>query len=132
MKELDVIRMRIKVFLSLRHMIYHLTLNDGTILQKLKENPLKRDEREVAKWVQGQSYEISANNELILCNVRIQQKMQVRYVLVDQDYFILIEPDFSHNDEYRVKVHVKVPLKHVESMIDRTEPKNLIIGFATF
>lgn len=31
---------------------------------------MKRDEREVAKWVQGSSYEISANNELILCNVR--------------------------------------------------------------
>lgn len=54
------------------------------------------------------------------------------YVLVDQDFFIIIEPDFSQNNEYRVKVQVKVPLKHVESMIDRTEPRNLIVGFATF
>ena len=58
--------------------------------------------------------------------------MQVRYVLVDQDFFILIEPDFSKNEEYRVRVHIKQPLKTVESMIDRTEPRNLIIGFATF
>jgi hypothetical protein len=58
--------------------------------------------------------------------------MQVRYVLVDQDFFILIEPDFNKSDEYKVKVHKMVPLKHVESMIDRTEPRNLIMGFATF
>lgn len=93
---------------------------------------MKKDEREVAKWMQGNSYEISANNELILCNVRLNQKMNVRYVLVDQEFFILIEPDFSKTDDYRVKVHVKVPLKHVEAMIDRTEPRNLIVGFATF
>jgi hypothetical protein len=43
--------MRIKIFLSLRHMIFHLTVNDGTINQKLKENPMKKDEREVVKWV---------------------------------------------------------------------------------
>ncbi len=64
--------------------------------------------------------------------MRINQKMNVRYVLVDQDFFILIEPEFGKNDEYKVKVHLKVPLKHIETMIDRTEPKNLIVGFATF
>lgn len=58
--------------------------------------------------------------------------MHVRYVLVDQDFFILIEPDLGKADEYKVKVHRKIPLKHVESMIDRTEPRNLIMGFATF
>lgn len=58
--------------------------------------------------------------------------MHVRYVLVDQDYFILIEPDFGKNDDYKVKVHKKVPLKQIESMIDRNEPRNLIMGFAIF
>lgn len=59
--------------------------------------------------------------------------MQVRYVLADPEYFILIEPEFGkQSDDYRVLIHVKQPLKQVESMIDRTEPRNLIIGFATF
>ena len=93
---------------------------------------MKKDEREVAKWQQGNSYDISPNNELILCNVKINNKMNVRYVLVDQDFFILIEPDFNKSEEYRVKVHNKIPLKLVESMIDRTEPRNLVIGFAVF
>ena len=31
-----------------------------------------------------------------------------------------------------MKVHKKVPLKHLESMIDRIEPRNLMLGFATF
>ncbi len=58
--------------------------------------------------------------------------MLVRYVMVDQDFFILIEPEFGQNSEYRVKLHKKIYLKNVEAMIDRTEPKNLIVGFATF
>ena len=58
--------------------------------------------------------------------------MLVRYVLIDSDYFILIEPEFNSSNEYRVKVHTKILLKGVEAMIDRTEPKNLVIGFATF
>ncbi len=70
-KEMDILRLRIKLFLSLRHLCYHLTANDGTINQRLKENPLKKDERDVVKWVQGSSYEISPNNELILCNLRV-------------------------------------------------------------
>lgn len=53
-------------------------------------------------------------------------------MLDDQDYFILIEPDFNKSEEYKVKVHKKVPLKLVESMIDRIDPRNLILGFATF
>ena len=132
MKDIDIVRMRIRTFFTLRYMIFHLTLNDGTSSLKLKENPMKRDERDIAKWVQGSSSEISQENELILCNVKVTQKMCVRYVLVDQDYFILVEPDFSTNQGFRMKIHVKQPLKHVESMIDRTEPRNLIVGFATF
>ena len=58
--------------------------------------------------------------------------MNVRYVLIDQDYFVLIEPDFSNSNEYKVRVHAKVALKHVESMIDKIEPRNLIIGIVTF
>ena len=54
--------------------------------------------------------------------------MSVRYVIIDQDFFFLVEPDFSKTGEYNVKVHIKQPLKMVESMIDRTEPRNLIVG----
>ena len=44
----------------------------------------------------------------------------------------MIEPDINKSEEYKVKVHKKVPLRHVESMIDRIEPRNLILGFASF
>ena len=87
-----MVRMRIKIFLSIRHMLFHLTQNDGTLNQRLKENPLKKEERSVMKWIEGNCYEVSVNNELILCNIKQNNKMQVRYILEDQDFFILIEP----------------------------------------
>eukprot|EP00347_Sterkiella_histriomuscorum_P015039 403358539 len=130
-KDHEIIRMRIKIFLSLRHMIFTLLQNDGSIIQKTRENPMKKDERETQKWIQGNSYEISANNELILCNIMQGSKKVIRYVLVDQDFLILIEPEVS-NTEYKVKVHLKVPLKFVESMIDKREPSNLNMGYAIF
>ena len=58
--------------------------------------------------------------------------MCVRYVMIDAEFFILIEPDFSVQNENRIIIHQKVPLKHVESLIDRADQRNLVIGFAVF
>ena len=132
-KDLDLVKMRIRSFFTLRYMVFHLTRNDGQSHLRFRENPMTREDREVARWQIGSSYEVASQEiELILCNVKLQGKMQVRYVLVDQDYFVLVEPDLTRHEEYRVRVHIKQPLKQVESMIDRTEPRNLIIGFAIY
>ncbi len=127
-KEIDIIAVRIRIFFAIRYMIFTLIQNDGQTNLRLKENPMKRDEREIALWTVDSSYVVSTEIELVLCNIRINQKMSVRYVIIDQDFFFLVEPDFSKNGEYRVKVHIKQPLKMVESMIDRNEPRNLIVG----
>lgn len=83
-KEIEIIRMKIRIFLSMRHMIFTLTQNDGSINQKTKENPMKKEEREVMKWVQGQVYDINPSQELILCNVvNASQKKEPRYVIID-------------------------------------------------
>ena len=46
-------------------------------------------------WVEGQVTKIQQSGstpvEMILCNIRLNQKMEVRHVLVDPDYFLLIE-----------------------------------------
>ena len=52
--------------------------------------------------------------------------------MIDAEFFILIEPDFSVQNENRIIIHQKVPLKHVESLIDRADQRNLVIGFAVF
>ena len=58
--------------------------------------------------------------------------MSVRYVMIDPEFFILIEPDFSVQNENRILIHQKVPLRHVESLVDKSDPRNLVIGFAVF
>lgn len=49
----------------------------------------------------------SVNVELILCNQRVNKKMCVRYVMIDPEYLILIEPDFSVQHENRITIHQK-------------------------
>ena len=59
-------------------------------------NPIAREQTAINTWVQGGSYALpSVNVELILCNQRVEKRMCVRYVMIDAEFFILIEPDFS-------------------------------------
>jgi len=99
----------------------------------MKENPIPREEREVGNWIIGQSYEAGQEVELILCNIKANGKMNVRYAIVDSEFFMLVEPDFTSisGQNYKVKIHIKQPLKLVEAMIDKTEPRNLIVGLVT-
>ena len=80
--------------------------------------------------------------------------MVVRHVLLDPEYFLLVEVDQDEmtkkqqeqqSEENKIAtvrsqtvvdmrnasitIHKKVPLRNVESLIDRSEPRNLILGF---
>ena len=52
--------------------------------------------------------------------------------MIDPESLILIEPDFSVQHENRITIHQKQPLLHVESLIDKTDERNLVIGFPVF
>ena len=52
--------------------------------------------------------------------------------MIDPEFLIIIEPDFSVQNENRIIIHQKVPLVHVQSMIDRQDQRNLVIAFAMF
>lgn len=96
-------------------------------------NPIAREQTPIHTWVKDGSYQLpSVNVELILCNQRVNKKMCVRYVMIDPEFFILIEPDFTVQNENRIIIHQKVPLKYVESLVDKSDPRNLVIGFAVF
>ena len=64
--------------------------------------------------------------------MRINQKMQVRYIVEDEEFFVLIEPDFERIAERIARIDKKISLKKVEAMIDRSEPRNLILGFSDY
>ena len=83
--------------------------------------------------------------------------MEIRHVIADQDYFMLVEIKLQPNMKQFVekegleekgewvgverdsrlaknillKIHRKVHLRNVESLVDRSEPRNLIVGFVT-
>ena len=96
----------------------------------------------------------STSIDSVLCVIRINQKMVVRHVLLDPEYFLLVEVDQDEmtkkqqeqqSEENKIAtvrsqtvvdmrnasitIHKKVPLRNVESLIDRSEPRNLILGF---
>ena len=50
--------------------------------------------------------------------------MAVRHVLVDQDYFIVVE---LLNTDTVMKIHSKESLQTLTCMVDLQEPRNLIV-----
>ena len=66
--------------------------NSEAEIAELKKNPLQKDKRPVELWTEGETTLLGGQPiELIHCNVRIGQVMQVRQVLLDPDYFLLVE-----------------------------------------
>lgn len=128
-KDVDIVRTRIRNLFTLRHMLLSLTRNDGESLNLLKEQPIKREESK--HWKVGASCEMPSDGEMTLCNVKLNQKMNIRFVVFDSESFILVEPEFP-NQPPRFKVHVKQSLKLLESMIDKSDPRNLKIGYPNF
>jgi hypothetical protein len=142
-KAIEILVNKVHIFLSLRHIVNLLCGNqilvkdNQTVIQSeyagIDVNPIAREITPIHGWEQSGSYQLpSVNVELILCNQRVGKKMCVRYVMIDPEFFILIEPDFSVQNENRIIIHQRVPLKHVESLADRDDPRNLNIGFAVF
>ena len=84
---------RIKVFWTLRQMILQLTEDYNLSNSLMKVNPLLVKNEVMENWEEGQTVQISEKDPLekILCNIRTNQKMEIRHVLADQDYFLLVE-----------------------------------------
>ena len=100
----DVLRTKIQIFLYLKQTIQLLIKpqpdeRSGSSKESKHANdinPISRPQTVIHSWVCGQSYQLpSVNVELILCNQRVNKKMCVRYVMIDPEFLIIIEPDFS-------------------------------------
>ena len=83
------------MFWLLRYLVFNLLRNDSESSKLLKINPLISEKRSVENWTEGLETTIQSQGqdqiEMILCNIRLNQKMEVRHVLVDPDYFLLVE-----------------------------------------
>ena len=152
-----MLKARIRVFWLLRFLVLFLTRYDLDMNRSIKANPMMADQRPVVSWEEGQQVKLGHQSiDSVLCVIRLNQKMVVRHVLLDPEYFLLVEVD--QEDVLRqqkkdqegaeenkiatvrsqtvvdmrnvsITIHKKVPLRSVESLIDRSEPRNLILGF---
>ena len=115
----------IRQFLSLRHMVFHLQNRPG--MDKLKEFPFKFEERDVYDWKIGQ--EVSAENDktLVLCSLEIENEYELKYVVLDPEFFILIEPNFNGDEHKTILIQVKAPLDKVDLKVDGYDPKRVTI-----
>ena len=95
---IDYLSNKLQVFLTYRQIVG--LLCEGAPNEQsyggIDVNPIAREQTVIHSWEQLKSYQLpSVNVELILCNVREHKRMMVRYVMIDPEFFILIEPDFS-------------------------------------
>lgn len=112
-------------FLSLRHMILHFQWRSG--IEKLKEFPFKFEERDVYSWKIGEHYVVQNDKTLVLCSLQIGETFDLRYVVLDPEFFILIEPYFKEDNHKTIRIEIKAPLEKIDFKIDSYDNKRLTI-----
>jgi len=95
---------------------------------KLNIYPLRP--RKLDFWEEGKFYDARESQSFLLCNVKIKNEMKVSYIMEDEEFFILVEPDYTKNRV--VKVLKKAPLRSIETHIDKSEPRNMLVAFKIF
>ena len=57
----------------------------------------------------------------------------MRYIVEDEEMFLLVAPDLKNMPKQsRGQLIKKVKLKNVEAVVDRSEPRCLLIGIADY
>lgn len=140
--ELQEMRNAIQQFLTLRHMIYLKTtfsVNQSSIGKNIKGNseeekandfPFAHEHRDVYDWKLGETIEVELDKTLVLCNLQIGNSLEIRYVVLDPEFFILIEPDFNDSPVKTIRIEIKAPLKNIDTKTDFRDPKRLTIGIS--
>lgn len=54
----------------------------------------------------------------------------MRYVVLDPEFFILIEPGFEGSNLKSIRVEIKAPLKTIDTQMDFRDKKRLHIGIS--
>jgi hypothetical protein len=126
--ELQELKNALDQFLTLRHMIYHLKWR--TDFEKIKDFPFVHEHRDVYDWNIGDTIVVEMDKTLVLCHLQIGNSLEIRYVVLDPEFFILIEPDFEDVPLKSIRIEIKAPLKNIDTKTDFRDPKRLTLGIA--
>ena len=89
-----MLKARIRVFWLLRYLVLYLTQYSGDLNKMIKVNPILSEQRPVESWQEGQTVQVGDTAiDSVICVIRLNQKMVVRHVMLDPEYFILVEVD---------------------------------------
>jgi hypothetical protein len=126
--DLQELKNAIQQFLTIRYLLYHLKWN--TEEEKISEFPFVHEHRDVYDWKVNDSIVVEMDKTLVLCNLQIGNELMIRYVVLDPEFFILIEPDFEDVPLKTIRIEIKAPLKNIDTKTDFRDPKRLTIGIS--
>ena len=138
----DFCRFALKMFLLLRNLRYKMIpytkLQPEQIADIMLTNGVKEREKNISDdWSPEGYYELSKlgyrsllsnsvdERKLFPCK-RSQKKKDISYIAADKENFIFVEPDMTKI--YWAKIIVNTRFKNVEAIVDRSDPRKLIIG----
>eukprot|EP00357_Protocruzia_adherens_P011453 CAMPEP_0115007838 /NCGR_PEP_ID=MMETSP0216-20121206/21487_1 /TAXON_ID=223996 /ORGANISM="Protocruzia adherens, Strain Boccale" /LENGTH=844 /DNA_ID=CAMNT_0002374995 /DNA_START=193 /DNA_END=2727 /DNA_ORIENTATION=+ len=124
MNEIEEARQLIQIFFQFRRLRFLLLDSQQENKTKLDSYPLKPT-RQRSGWREGECYEVHGK-QLIFCYLVTKSAKLVKYIVEDEDYLIVIEPD--HQRMHWARVCHKVRLRNVEFMIDRSDPRTLVVA----
>lgn len=94
--EYQELKNAVQQFLRLRYMLYHLKFHSLDInTDKINEFPFVHEHRDVYDWSEGDTIDVEMDKTLVLCNLQLGNNLEIRYVVLDPEFFIMIEPGFE-------------------------------------
>ena len=126
--ELQELKNAIEQYLTIRHMINVLKWRADP--DKMNEYPFVNEKRDVYDWNVGDTVHVEMDKTLVLCNMQLGNSLEMRYVVLDPEFFILIEPEFEGKPNKSIRIEVKAPLKNIDTMTDFRDHKRLIVGIS--
>ncbi len=122
--EFEVARVELHLFFLYRKLKYLLAQEDIPQDYDIDEYPLKYLKSNT-HWQVNKTYSVESNT-CIRCTLREGKLSTVRYLVEDEDHFILAEAD-PYKMNFAKVTHL-TNLRNIEAMADRADPRTLVVA----
>ena len=126
--KIKVLKDAISKFIALGSMLYALRPKK---MSPFDEYPFRFEGRDVYSWNIDDIIVVTEEHTLIYCHYKVGKYGYVRYIIMDQEFFILAEPDYDEGPYKTVSIRTKEPLKNIITK-DNNADKALIIGVYSY
>lgn len=130
LSKIRVLKDTINKFIALGKILYSLKKKKIT---PFDEYPFKFEGRDVYYWRIGDIITVDDDTlTLVYCHIKIGKYGYTRYIVMDPEFFLLVEPEQDTGDQKTVALRTKEPLRNIRFTSEGSDSKIVSVGVYTY